>query len=191
MIDHRETADAETNREGGTATEPPPSGPRDAESCVPPPPRFGKLATAEEQKASVAVRPAPSVDVRMEDRKPLKADIVATCILLIAGLIGCSFAIVSVNGLGQYIQSEYALHSLGIYTPPAILGTITIAITVSHIALFVLALAISTRLMTRRRVAFYVPLTAGIIAATIFWTVLISFIASDQVLFTTITQSGQ
>jgi hypothetical protein len=187
VSDQLEPADAA--RDATTADEPPRARPRYGEYAPPPPPRFGEFATPEEQRASVAERSAPPVDVPSEVRKPRTADIASTCVLLFAGLIGCSFGIASVVGLPDYIQSEYALRSLGVYTPPAALGTITTAIAASHIVLFVLALAISTRLMMRRRLAFYVPLVAGILAAAIFWTLLVSFIVSDQQLLTTITQS--
>ncbi len=178
-------------RDATTANEPSRARPRYGEYAPPPLPRFGELATPEEQRASVAEHSAPPVEVPSEARKPRTVDIASTCVLLFAGLIGCSLGIASVVGLPDYIQSEYALRSLGVYTPPATLGTITTAIAASHIVLFVLALAISMRLMMRRRLAFYVPLVAGILAAAIFWTLIVSLITSDQVLVTTLMQSAR
>jgi len=180
---------ADTAEETTTTNAQPQTPPRYGEYA---PPRFGEFATSEEQRAAIAQRPAAAAQLPDTSRKkPRTADIAVTCALLLAGLIGCFFGIASVSGLPQYIQSEYALKSLGVYTPPTTLNTITIGIAVSHVVLFVLALALSVRLMMRHRLAFYVPLAAGVIAAAIFWTLIVSFIASDQLLVSTITQSAR
>lgn len=50
----------------------------------------------------------------------------------------------------------------------------------SHVVLFVAAVGITVLLLRRRVVAFYVPLAAGLIAAVVFWVVVISYLVADH-----------
>jgi hypothetical protein len=58
-------------------------------------------------------------------------------------------------------------------------GPAPAVIAVSHIVLYLLALGGSIPLLLTKRVAFWVPLTAGVIAAIIFWGTFIAVFLSD------------
>ena len=50
---------------------------------------------------------------------------------------------------------------------------------VSHVVLYLVALGVSILLLITRKIAFWVPLTAGVIAAIIFWSTLVGIMMSD------------
>ena len=62
---------------------------------------------------------------------------------------------------------------------------------ISHVVLFLAAVGVSIPLLVKRRLAFWVPLVAGAIAAIVFWGVLISLIFSDQALVNGITAANR
>ncbi|WP_309709940.1 DUF6264 family protein, partial [Pseudolysinimonas sp.] len=52
-------------------------------------------------------------------------------------------------------------------------------IAVSHVVLYLIALGVGILLLVKNKIAFWVPLSAGIIAAIVFWGVLSSILLSD------------
>jgi len=50
---------------------------------------------------------------------------------------------------------------------------------ISHILLYLLGAAAAIFLIVKRKISFYIPLIAGVIAAIIFWTVVIGIFMSD------------
>jgi hypothetical protein len=59
------------------------------------------------------------------------------------------------------------------------------------VVLFLAALGVSILLLVKRRVAFWVPLVAGAVAAIIFWVVLFSLVFGDQALMNAITTANR
>jgi hypothetical protein len=58
-------------------------------------------------------------------------------------------------------------------------GAAPAVLIVSHVVLYLLALGSAIPLMIMRKVAFWAPLAAGVIAAIIFWSTVIAVVASD------------
>jgi hypothetical protein len=118
-------------------------------------------------------------------RSPKTADIVVTCILLFVGLIGMLIAIAAPAILPQALLDEYQKYGLN-YERPANLTSVATILIVSHVILWLAAAGGSIPLMVKRRIAFWVPLTAGFLAAILFWSLTISLLLSDPALATAI-----
>src|SRR4051812_39212468 len=107
-------------------------------------------------------------------------DVVLTSILLVLGLIGTLAALgyaaifATPDLLDQTMASQgYSGFSGNVGNAPAVL-------LISHIALYLLALGLSIPLLVRGKVVvFWIPLTIGVVAAIIFWAVVISVFMSD------------
>ena len=123
------------------------------------------------------------------DRKPKPADVVVTSVLLALGLLGMFFGLLASVGLGPGLSKQAAQYDVT-YHQPANLGALTAVIAISHVVLFLAALGISIPLLVKRRLAFWVPLVAGVIAAIIFWVVLFMLVFSDQALVNAITAAN-
>ena len=63
-------------------------------------------------------------------------------------------------------------------------------IAISHVVLYLVAVGLSILLLVKKKIAFYVPLAAGVIAAVIFWGTLIAIVSSDPALLTEYSNSG-
>jgi hypothetical protein len=114
-------------------------------------------------------------------RQPRTADIVVTCILLFVGLIGMLIAVAAPAILPQALLDEYQKYGLS-YVQPASLAGVSAILIVSHVVLWLAAAGGSIPLMVKRRIAFWVPLTAGVIAAILFWSLAISLMLSNPAL---------
>jgi hypothetical protein len=114
-------------------------------------------------------------------RKTRTADIAVTSVLLAVGLIGMFIGLSASVGLKAGLTDEANKYGVT-YDAPANLAALGAVIAISHVVLYLAALGVSIPLMITRRVAFWVPLVAGVVAAIIFWAILFSLIASDQTL---------
>ena len=98
-------------------------------------------------------------------------DLVLTIVLLVVGFFGM------LSGIGIAFlftdpafseQFNDGLGQQGI-SGDVDFGSFPTIIVVSHVLLYVLALGLSILLLAKRKIAFYVPLSAGVIATLIFW----------------------
>jgi hypothetical protein len=122
-------------------------------------------------------------------RKSRTADVAVTSVLLALGAVGM-FAGVSVGlTLHQALAGEAAKYGVT-YDAPANLGALAAIIVVSHVVLFLAALGVSIPLLIARRVAFWVPLVAGVVAAIILWVILISLTVGDTALIDAISSAS-
>jgi Family of unknown function (DUF6264) len=173
-------------------TELPPAPP--IQEAQPVQPRYRELAPPTGQPEPDAVlpngQPTAYYATPQTARKVRTADVVVTCILLIVGLISVLIAIGTLSVLPQALSEEYDRYGVTFHQGSNY-GALSLFILISHIALWVVALGISILLMVKRRVAFWVPLTAGVIAAVIFWGVIVGMLVSDPALMTAIQSSSQ
>jgi hypothetical protein len=112
-------------------------------------------------------------------RKPRTADVAVTSVLLALGLIGMFVGLSSSIGLKAGLTDEATKYGVT-YDAPSNLAALGAVIAISHVVLYLAALGVSIPLLITRRVAFWVPLVAGVVAAIIFWAILFTLIASDQ-----------
>jgi len=109
-------------------------------------------------------------------------DVVLTSILLVLGLFGMLLGLFYAWAFTQPELLHQALAQQGLSEDLAP-GAVPAVITVSHIALYLLALGLSIPLMIRgKSVVFWIPLVIGVVAAIIFWVSFGIVIASDSTL---------
>lgn len=110
-------------------------------------------------------------------------DLVLTIILLIVGVVGMGIgliyaAIFADPALVKEIFDEaYGQSGLGGWNGSV--GAAPAVIAISHIVLYLVALGVSILLLVKNKIAFWVPLAAGVIAAIVFWGTLIAIVLSD------------
>lgn len=151
-----------------------------------PPPMYG------ERRPDYAAAPAYGTPGYGAPLAPVKRrrtwDLVLTVILLVAGVIGMSIgllyaAIFSDPALVQETFDE-AYRQAGLGGWNGSVGAAPAIIAISHIVLYLVALGVSIPLLVKNKVAFWVPLTAGVIAAIVFWGSLMAIVFSDPSLMT-------
>jgi hypothetical protein len=105
-------------------------------------------------------------------------DIVLTSILLVVGLFGTLIACLYAANLQRVV--EIAAEQRGISANGASTSVESLVIVISHVVLLLAAAGISIPLLVRGRpVAFWIPLAAGVIAAILFWVLLIIAVGSN------------
>lgn len=146
----------------------------------PPVPRYGEYADPATVRAAGGGL-TPPVPVPAASARPSRtADLVVTIVLLALGLLGTLIAVTSAPVLPQVLEQQYALYGLDGYEPPPSLPFVQWTLALSHVVLFLAALVIAVPRLRRRQVAFWAPLTAGVLAALVFWGALTALLASDQ-----------
>ena len=161
-----------------------PTSPSDATPPVPPAPSF-TYGSPEQPTAPLAppvVQPAaPAYGVPAYGAPVYGApvaptgrrtwDLVLTIILFVMAVIGAGIGVVYglifltpgllAEGL---VQQGYGAPTIATEGPGAV-------IVISHLVLFVLGVGIGILLLVKKKIAFYAPLAAGVIAAIVFWVV--------------------
>jgi hypothetical protein len=110
-------------------------------------------------------------------------DLVLTIILLIVGVVGMGIglayaAIFSDPALVQQVFDE-AFGQSGLGGWNGSVGQAPAVIAISHIVLYLVSLGVSILLLVTNKIAFWVPLSAGVIAAVVFWGSLFAIVFSD------------
>jgi hypothetical protein len=112
-------------------------------------------------------------------------DLVLTIVLLVIGAIGALIGATAGLGLNDAIQQQYDAKNLGMYDGNN--GAAIAALAISHLVLYVLAVGFSILSLVKKRTTFWIPLVAGVVAAIVFWGVLISLIVGDSTLMNALT----
>jgi hypothetical protein len=113
-------------------------------------------------------------------------DLILTIILLVVGLFGMGIGLVYAAIFSdpalvkEVFDQAYSQSGLGGWNGSV--GAAPAVITVSHILLYLVAVGVSILLLVKNKVAFWVPLTAGVIAAIVFWGSLFAIVFSDPTL---------
>jgi hypothetical protein len=159
---------------------------------VPPVPRYGEYAPA----GSVPQQPAPAAEPyatqpaaaqpygaasypaqQPEGRQRKRWDLILTIILLVVGFFGMLLGLFYAALLPELIAQAYSQQGLGTFSGDTSVAAPVIA--VSHVVLYLLAVGGSIPLLLSKRIAFWVPLTAGVIAAVFFWGAFTAALLSD------------
>jgi hypothetical protein len=105
-----------------------------------------------------------------------------TIALLVVGFLGMSYSIGVLNAFPAAIQLVHSNENLGDYTPaPSVPGILTVGSIVMG-AIWVISAGITAWLLALRRLSFYVPLIAGIIAFIALFVFLSIVISTDPAL---------
>lgn len=109
-------------------------------------------------------------------------DIVLTIVILVIGLGGLSLGLIYAWAFSQPELLDQAFRQQGLSGFSGDVGSAGAIIAISHILLYLLAVGLSILLLAKKKVAFYVPLAAGVLAAIIFWGTLVAVVMSDPTL---------
>ncbi|GAB3609907.1 hypothetical protein GCM10027414_20320 [Humibacter ginsengiterrae] len=96
------------------------------------------------------------------------ADRVVTIALLVLGLFNVITTIAGRDGIAGQIDSAY--HSMGLtgdYVVTPLSGTVADVVAIAFLALWVVAAGLSSWAMLRGRIAFWIPLAAGVLASLV------------------------
>lgn len=112
-------------------------------------------------------------------RKRHTWDVVLTIVLLVLGFFGMLLGVLYAWFFEQPQVLDDYFKQQGMGSFNGNVGNLPDIISVSHIVLYLVAIALSIFLLATKRIAFYVPLAAGVIAAVIFWVCGVSIFMSD------------
>ena len=137
-------------------------------------PQYGEYAAQPPAMPAPATQPPPPAYASVQPGQQIPGlprrrhtwDLVLTIILLVLAVFGLLLALFYAAVWSTLMQTVYDTYNLGPYqggTGPALV------IVVSHLVLFAIAVGVSIPLVIRNKVAFWIPLTAGVIAAFFFW----------------------
>lgn len=154
-------------------------------AAPPPPPSATTGTTTSGGAGSVVPQPSASTP-----RRSRTWDVALTAGLFALGLMGTLLAVITAVTLETTLRQQYELADAGPYTTPGSLPGIQLTIVISHVVLLIAALGVGIALLISRRLAFWVPLTAGVIAALVFWVCMFAVIASDPNLIDSYPTTG-
>jgi hypothetical protein len=106
-------------------------------------------------------------------------DVVLTSLLLVLGLIGatlgCAYGVMFTDpDLLRDVLADQGFP--GFDAQP---GAVPAVLVISHVVLYLIAVGGSILLLVTKRIAFWLPLGAGVVAAIIFWSCLFIVVSSD------------
>lgn len=110
-------------------------------------------------------------------------DVVLTIILLGLGLFGMGIGLLYAGMLSdpafarQILDEAFRQQGLGGWNGS--IGAVPTFMAISHVVLYLVALGLSILLLVKRRIAFWIPLTAGVLAAICFWGGIYAIVLSD------------
>ncbi|HTN59166.1 MAG TPA: DUF6264 family protein [Protaetiibacter sp.] len=106
-------------------------------------------------------------------------DVVLTIILLVLGLGGTLLGVLYgiIFSSPELIDDAFRQQGLGGFDGEV--GATPLVLIVSHVVLYLVAAGLSILLLVKKKIAFYIPLIAGVVAAVIFWGALIMLMLSD------------
>jgi len=105
-------------------------------------------------------------------------DVVLTIVLFVMGLVGTIIGLAYAAILSDPYLFADAMAQQGMPIAVDTRGAALI-IGISHPVLFLVSVGLGILLLVKRKIAFWVPLTAGVIAAIIFWGTLVAVVMSD------------
>ena len=102
--------------------------------------------------------------------------------LLTFGLLATLYGAFSLGALPDAMQLIYTQQGIGTYTPTAGIGPITSIGAIALVFIWLVATAVSVRLLLRRRRAFYVPIIGGALSTVTMFTFIVVAMLSDPTL---------
>lgn len=154
-----------------------------------PPPAYGERLPGYQPTAAPAAPPAPAYAVPgyaapgygyVQSTGPRRRtwDVVLTIILFVLGLFGTIIGLAYAAILSDPYLFADAMAQQGMPIAVDTRGAALI-IGISHPVLFLVSVGIGILLLVKRKIAFWVPLTAGVLAAIVFWGTLVAVVLSD------------
>lgn len=148
-----------------------------------PPPAYGERIPGYENAPVAAppayAAPAYGAPVAPGGRRRRMWDVVLTVILLVVGFFGMLIGLFYAAIFSDPTLLDEAMAEGGLGGFNGEIGAGPTIIAVSHVVLYLVAAGVGILLLVTRRIAFWVPLTAGVLAAIVFWGTLMGILLSD------------
>ncbi|WP_434318003.1 DUF6264 family protein [Leifsonia sp. P73] len=109
-------------------------------------------------------------------------NVTTTIVLLVVGFFGMSYSIGALQGLPSAMQLMHSSLSLGKYVQDPSVGPLITAGTIAMAGIWAVSLGLSVWLLVQKRLAFYVPLIAGIVAFITLFVILGLIFSTDPAL---------
>lgn len=106
-------------------------------------------------------------------------DVVLTIILLVLGLGGMLLGVLYGVIFSSPELIDDAFRQQGLDGFNGSVGATPLVLILSHVVLYLAAVGVSILLLIKKKIAFYVPLIAGVVAAIVFWAALVSLMLTD------------
>jgi hypothetical protein len=106
-------------------------------------------------------------------------DLVLTIVLLVLGFFGMLLGLLYAGIISDPALMNELFQQQGLGDFDGTVGAAPVVIVASHVILYLAVLGGSIPLLIGKRVAFWLPLAAGIVAAIIFWAALGGVFVSD------------
>jgi len=114
------------------------------------------------------------------ERRPAPAwDRIITIALLVLGAFGAWDSARSMQQLGVQIQTTYTMLGIGEFTPPAWLPTVSVVGIVVQLSLYAAVLGVTILRLRARRIAFWIPVTGGVVSVVFTLAVMAAVVFSD------------
>ena len=94
-------------------------------------------------------------------------DRVVTIALLVLGVLNVLTGIPQMLRLGETLDATYAAQGFGDYTSLGLASAIGVAVNVVNVLLLVTAAAVAVRRLRAGRIAFWIPLVAGVVSLVV------------------------
>lgn len=105
-----------------------------------------------------------------------------TVLLIAFGFFGMSYSVMILQAFPTSMQLLHSTQGLGDFTPAAAVGTLVTAGTLTMTGLWAISTGLAVWQLFRRRMAFYIPLAAGVIALVALFVFLAVILSTDPVL---------
>jgi hypothetical protein len=161
-------------------------------------PQYGEYASADERIAAggLPVEPENTVQNRASGTTELappdpasrvdgappvarNGDVMLTIALLVVGVYSVVSSIPGLLDLSTTLVEAFDAAGLGAFTSFGVADAIGVAILVSHSVILVVTVALSLSRVRARRLAFFIPLIGGALAALVFMVLLLVAMTSD------------
>lgn len=184
------------------------STPENPNNHVPPVPRYGEYAPVPPLQpanpAAPAYQPPPVIQQPAYqqqpyaapgyytqpggERPPRTADMIVSIVLLVIGFFAMLIAILNAFTVTMQMEAIYSDYGVeGDYEPGAAAAVATAVIIISHLVLYALAVIFTIVLIRKRRISFWLPLSAGVLASIIFVGAFVALIVADPALLDVLT----
>lgn len=125
-------------------------------------------------------RPYPSSPQLRADAP--RWNVTTTIVLLVVGFFGMSYTIGTLQGLPATMQLLHSSLNLGKYVQDPSVAPLITGGTIAMAGIWAISLGLSVWLLVQKRLAFYVPLVAGIVALITLFVILGLIFSTDPVL---------
>jgi len=118
------------------------------------------------------------------ERPPRTADMIVSIVLLVIGFISVLLAVLNAFTITFQMEELYSQYGVdGEYQPGAGAAIAAAVIIISHLVLYALAVTFTIVLIRKRRISWWLPLSAGVLASIIFIGTFMALIIADSTLF--------